>query len=122
MTTLRNKILANIHQATPKTRPVTCEELENFLGAKHQSVSAQLAVLRKEGIIFVSSKRTDSRGSLVNAYRLVVDYQEARRIDKGCGPQTPRNVTRDAVVAYLAACTEDEWNETLTEAAKKALI
>jgi hypothetical protein len=94
--------------------------LVNILDAKHQSISAFLYALRHEGIVYVSERRTNKNNIIVNAYRLVVDLAAAKVIDVKCGRENAPTDTRTAVVAYLAACSEEEWDSILHEAAALA--
>jgi len=50
------------------TRGMTCEELEDALGMKHQTCSARITELKKSGHLVVSGRRKNRGGSSARAY------------------------------------------------------
>ena len=102
---------------------LTCYDLEQSLDLAHQTASAILTRLRRyEGLIFSThTRRHPEKGNRRwNVYRPA--YAGCRSLDKKCGDGGPNasRVTREDVVAYLAAVTDDEWDSILKEAARRS--
>jgi len=109
-----------------KSRPngVMCYEVEDLMDLSHQTASATLTLLRRHlGLIHAEGvgvhPKTKRKWNL---------YKEAgpgsKLIDPKCGDggTAPMAVvTREAVVDYLATCSDAEWDAILTEAAARAV-
>jgi hypothetical protein len=82
-----------------------------------REIGTRVSELERQGVVKVVGKMVDPvTGYKVLAYRLT--GEPAQPLARG--PRNAGDVTREAVVEYLAAISEEEWDSVLTEAAARA--
>ena len=116
--TIREKIL-EVLRASRESK--TTDELVDLVNSRGRTVSARMAELRRDGLVYVANHRKSKTGTAAKAWLAVGDgpvaTSHAQSVDPYCGHPLPPNVSRASVVAYLATVSEEEWNAILTEAA-----
>lgn len=69
-----------IYESIKNSDGLTCDEIENLIAGKHQTVSARISELQRDGVILATDKRATRSGCQAAVYKTIDKVAEQAKL------------------------------------------